>query len=34
MERYDKAVDALNSTEGAKKHGIVPGGGISYLRAS
>ena len=34
MEKYDKAVDALNSVSGAKKHGIVPGGGMSYFRAA
>ena len=34
LEKYDKAVDALNSTKGARKHGVVPGGGIGYLRAA
>jgi chaperonin GroEL (HSP60 family) len=34
MEVYDKAIDALNSVRSAQKEGVVPGGGISYLRIS
>ena len=32
MEIHDKVVDALNSVQTAKKHGVVAGGGVTYWR--
>jgi chaperonin GroEL len=33
-ERKFRVEDALNATKAAKQEGVVPGGGVSYLRAS
>jgi chaperonin GroEL len=33
-ERKFRVEDALNATKAAKQEGVVPGGGISYLRCS
>lgn len=33
-ERKYRVEDALNATKAAKQEGVVPGGGVSYLRAS
>ena len=33
-ERKFRVDDALNATKAAKQEGVVPGGGVSYLRAS
>ena len=32
LEIYDKIIDALNSVQTAKKHGVVAGGGVTYWR--
>lgn len=32
LEIHDKVVDALNSAQTAKKHGVVAGGGVTYWR--
>lgn len=32
LEVYDKIIDALNSVQTAKKHGVVAGGGVTYWR--
>lgn len=32
LEIHDKVVDALNSVQTAKKHGVVAGGGVTYWR--
>lgn len=32
LEIYDKIVDALNSVQTSKKHGVVAGGGVTYWR--
>lgn len=34
METRDKIMDALNTVKLAMKHGFLPGGGTSLLRAS
>ena len=33
-ERKHRVEDALNATKAAKQEGVIPGGGVSYLRAS
>lgn len=33
-ERKYRVEDALNATKAAKQEGVIPGGGVSYLRAS
>lgn len=32
LEIYDKIIDALNSVQTSKKHGVVAGGGVTYWR--